>query len=196
MMRKLFKKFNRANSGFTFIELAVSMAIGSVLIAGLAGSIHQIVFFPPKVRANSVVMQQAQNLSYWISHDGQMVQTIHIGDDPNTGESEAFSFHWVGVKRTDVDQNEYIDTFWVRYLYNNNTLSRCEQLHTDKYNSGGNLISSTDNQNTTIIAEHVSSIEGSSNADGFTVSATFSYDDTQVQRTYDMTPRVNIFIQD
>ena len=194
MMRQMFKEFSRASSGFTLIELAVGIAIGSVLIGGLVTSIYQLVFFPPKVQANSVVMQQAQNLSYWISRDSQMIQTIDIGDDPGTVENEAFTFSWVGLKRTDIDQNEYIDTFLVRYLYDGDKLSRYEHIHVDKYDSNGDLISSNDSQKATVIAEHCSSIEGSLNNAGLTVSATFSYSDTQVQRTYDITPRANTLI--
>lgn len=190
-MRSVFKKFNEAESGFMLIGLIVIIAISGILIGGLATSIIQIITYPEKVRDNSVVVQQAQNLSYWISRDAQMVQYIDTGDDPSTGENEAFSFSWVNSKETDISGNDYISTFLVRYVFDTNRLLRYENLHVDTYDSDGQLISSTDSQKMTIIAEYVTEISGSISGAGFTVSATFSYDKAQVQRIYDITPRVN-----
>lgn len=192
MMRRMFKGFNRANSGFTIVELAFSMTISSLLIGGLVTSIHHLISLPPRIQANSVVMQQAQNLSYWLSRDAQMIQTFTAGDSPVTSENEALTFSWVCMKRTDGQDNDYIDTFLVRYLYESGRLSRCEKLHTDKYNSNGELIGSTDSQKMMVVAEHVSGILGSLVSTGLKVSATFSYSGTQVERTYDITPRANI----
>lgn len=189
-MKRIFKDFNKSSSGFTLLELAIAIAISSVLLGGLITAIYQLTHYPAKVQANAVVIQQAQNLSYWISRDGQMIQDVDLVDDPNTVENEAFTFSWVGEKETDINKNEYIYTFLVRYICDTGRLSRYEHLHTDIYDSDGYLISSTDNQKITVIAEYVSDIVGSMSNAGLAVSATFSYDNTQVQRTYDITPRV------
>jgi len=192
MMGWMFKEFNGISRGFALIELVVGIGITSLMLTGIVTSIHQLVFVPAKVGANSVVMQQAQNCSYWICNDVKMMQTFNTGDIPTTVENEVLTFSWVCEKRTDSYNNDYIDTFLVYYLYDGSRLSRYEHLHTDTYNSNGNLISSTDSQKTTAIAEHVSGIEGVFNNGGLTVSVNFSYGDTQLRRTYDITPRTNL----
>ena len=192
MMGWMFKEFNGISRGFALIELVVGIGITSLMLTGIVTSIHQLVFVPAKVGANSVVMQQAQNCSYWICNDAKMMQIFNTGDIPTTVENEVLTFSWVCEKRTDSYNNDYIDTFLVYYLYDGSRLSRYEHLHTDTYNSNGNLISSTDSQKTTAIAEHVSGIEGVFNNGGLTVSVNFSYGDTQLRRTYDITPRTNL----
>jgi hypothetical protein len=192
MIGWMFKEFNGISRGFALIELVIGIGISGVIITGIVTTVNQLIFIPAEVGANSVVMQQAQNCSYWISNDVKMMQTINTDDIPTTVENEVFTFSWVCEKRTDSDNNDYIDTFFVSYLYDGSRLSRHEHLHTDIYNSNGNLMSSTDNQKITAIAEHVSGIEGVFNNGGLTVSANFSYGDTKLQRTYDITPRTNL----
>jgi hypothetical protein len=190
-MRCIFKKFSEANSGLAIINLVLGIAISGVLMGGLVTSISYIISYPAEVRDNSVVIEQAQNLSYWISRDVQMIQYIETGNDPGTVENEAFTFSWVGAEETDVNGNDYIDTFLVRYVYDTDKLLRYEDLHVDTYDSNGQLIGTTDSQKMNVISEYVSNIEGSLNNAGFTVSATFSYDGAYVQRIYDITPRVS-----
>ena len=192
MIGWIFKEFNGMSRGFTLIELVLGLGISSLLITGIVTTINQLVFVPAEVGANSVVMQQAQNCSYWICNDAKMMQIFNTGDIPTTVENEVFTFCWVREKRTDSSNNDYIDTFLVYYLYDGSRLSRYEHLHTDIYSPNGNLMSSTDNQKTTAIAEHVSGIEGVFNNGGLTVSANFSYGDTKLQRQYDITPRTSL----
>ena len=188
-MSSILKNFNSAKDGFALINLALSLAIGGVLMGGLITSIYQLTTYPVEVRDESMVIQQAQNLGYWISRDGQMMQDIDIGDNPGTVENEAFVFSWVGAKKTDIYENEYIDTFSVKYVYDTDRLSRYENLHTDIYDSNGQLINSTNTQKITIIADYVLDIDGSISNAGLGVSATFSYAEILIQRTYDITPR-------
>ncbi len=192
MIKQIFKEFYKASGGFALLDLAVSMAVSSVLIGGMATSIHQLMSFPTDIESGSVAIQQSQNFSYWISRDGQMAQTVSIGDNPNTTENETLSFSWVGVKRTDANNNDYIDTFTVLYLYDSGKLSRYRHLHTDKYSSNGNLVGFTDSETTAAIAEYVSDIQGIVSNAELTVAATFSFNGAQVQRTYGITPRANI----
>ena len=192
MIRRMFKEFNGISRGFTLIELVIGIGISGMIITGIVTTINQLIFIPAEVGANSVVMQQAQNCSYWICNDAKMMQIFNTGDIPTTVENEVLTFSWVCEKRTDSYNNDYIDTFLVYYLYDGSRLSRYEHLHTDTYNSNGNLMSSTDNQKTTAIAEHVSGIEGAFNNGGLIVSANFSYGDTTLQRQYDITPRTSL----
>jgi prepilin-type N-terminal cleavage/methylation domain-containing protein len=188
-MKCLFKKYKKANSGFTLIELVLAITISSLLITGLATFIYQLISYPEKVKANSVIIQQAQNLSYWISRDGQMIQHADIGDNPNTVDIEVFTFSWVDAKKTDINNNDYIRTFLIKYVCDAGRLTRNQYLHIDTYDSDGQLISSSDSYKEMFIAEYVYDIDGSINTTRLTVSATFSYADTQIQRTYDITPK-------
>ena len=192
MKKWLSRESLKKNGGFTLIELIVSMAVGSMLMGGLLVSVHQLLFVSSKAQSDTVVVQQTQNLSYWISRDVQMTQTIGLGDVPATQETEVFTFTSVGVKTTDAQHNDYFDTRLVRYLCDNSTLSRYELIHTDVYNSNGALIDTTETTSSMAIAEHISNIEGSLSSTGLRVSVTVDHSGTQIQRAYDITPRANV----
>lgn len=192
MILQTVKGFHHESTGFTLIELAISLVISSLIAIGLISVIYQLILYPTTIQANSAIMQQAQNCSYWISRDAQMIQTFNIGDNPDTPEPEVFTFSWVNVKRTDSYGNDYIDTFVVSYIYDGMTLLRREAVHTDKYASSGDFISATDIQKTATTAKNVSDIAGSFNNNALTISVTFSDGDIQIRRTYDTTPRATI----
>jgi prepilin-type N-terminal cleavage/methylation domain-containing protein len=76
---------NKNQKGFTLVELMIAIAISSVITGGITMTIFQVIIGSARTNNHMIAVRQAQNAGYWVSHDGQMAQSINIGSDPLGG---------------------------------------------------------------------------------------------------------------
>lgn len=166
--------------GFTLIELMIGIAITGIIIGVIVTAIFQVFTVSARSNDRMTAVKQVQNAGYWISHDTQMAQSIILGDDGATvGETEILTLAWVGWQRLDQQDNQYVDSYKVRYTYDANKLWRHQKITTGKYDKYGQFIETiyspgpTENDwNTTVIAEYIEL----ANCE-FTAAGTFSLPD-------------------
>ena len=103
----------RGERGFTLIEVIVSVAIMSAIVAGV--SMTTITFLTHHQRSTSqnVVLTQVQNAGYWISRDVQVAETV------TPGESNGFPLTLVIPVDTNPDNN-----YSVSYSFDSDKLIR------------------------------------------------------------------------
>lgn len=66
----------RSHSGFTLIELAVSLAIGALLTPLIGGIIYAILFLPNRFQAQAQAQQDLQNTARWITEDANQAASF------------------------------------------------------------------------------------------------------------------------
>jgi len=180
----------RNEKGFTLIELLVVIAIVALIASGAATGVFQVVKGSERSNNHMVAVRQVQNAGYWISHDAQMAQDINTDDDTGTAETEVLTLTWVGWERRDAQDNQCIDSYEERYTYDSNELWRHQKITTDKYNSSGQFVGTTESQSSTYIAEHIAGILILPVVDNkLNVTITASIGEASEERTYEITPR-------
>ena len=176
--------------GFTLVEILVALAITGLIIGGVTGAIFQVLNVNDVATSHMTAFRQIQNAGYWISRDAKMAQVIDTYDDVGTAETEVLTLEWVGWARKDENQNQYIDTYLIRYTYDGNELWRQQEITSEKYDSGGQLVETTTSQNSIAVADYVTAVSTSlavGNKLGMTLVV--SVGDATQERTYEITPR-------
>ena len=84
----------KGEKGYSLIELLVAISVTAVLAAGAGMTTFQIFRSSKQNNDWNVAVRQAQSLGQWISQDALMVNTIDIGDDPETEDVEFISLFW------------------------------------------------------------------------------------------------------
>jgi len=135
---------NLNEKGFTLVELAVAIAVVSVVTLGAGVTVSQISGVSQSNVDLTTAVRQAQNVGYWVSQDLLMAQTANVSDDPGTADTE-----FITVLRKDWEAG---DTYDIRYVWIDSAdslkkLKRKQLIH-DK---DGALI---DNK-TTLIADNI-----------------------------------------
>lgn len=177
----------RNERGFTLIELTIVIAIIALIAGGATMSIIQVVKGNERSNNHMTAVRQVQNAGFWISRDTQMAQVITTDDDTGTAETEVLTLTWVGWERKDQHGNQYIDSYVVRYTHDSNELQRHQKLTTDKYDSGGDFIETTENQYSVLVAEYITAISISSPVSNKpTVTITASLGEAQEERAYEI----------
>lgn len=185
----LFKTMIDKNQrGFTLIELLVVLAITGLIIGGTTTAIFQVFNTNARISSHMIAITQVQNAGYRISHDALMAQRIIISDNTLTPETEVLTLAWVGWEYESAD-NTGINTYEVRYTYDSDQLWRRQKITTDKYDSNGHLVETTESQNSVLVAEHITAISFSSMVNKLTGSITASVGEIEEARTYEITPR-------
>jgi large repetitive protein len=77
-------KINKNQTGFSLIEVLVSLAITSILGAIITGSIFQLFSVNLTSNAHMTAIKEVENAVYWISNDSRMAQGV------NTNNSSGF----------------------------------------------------------------------------------------------------------
>jgi len=122
----------RREKGFTLIEVAVGLAITSVIVLAMSMTITTLVTNSQGTTERSVVLRQVQNAGYFISCDVQMAENVTL--DGTSG------FPLILDIPVDTDQN---NDYSVNYLFDGNTLKR------QVYDSSHTLIKET------VVAEYI-----------------------------------------
>ena len=189
---------NKDQRGLALIDLIVAIAITSAITGGIAMAIFQVFNINTQSSNHMLAVRQVQTAGYWISHDTQMAQITDPDpvDDGTTLGTEVLTLTWVGWPRLDLEDNQLIDSYEVHYTYDDNSLRlwRYQKITTKKYDSDGDLVettvSPTEGWQTSLIAEHITSISIPPMVDGkldATIEATVG--EAEEQRTYEITPR-------
>ena len=99
----------RGERGFTIVELAMMIAVVTIVTGAASMGIFQVVEVTERSSDQMTTMRQVQNAGYWISHDTQMAQTITVGDDPGTpGQEEFLTLNWANWESGEVHKIIYI----------------------------------------------------------------------------------------
>ena len=144
--------------GFTLLEIAITLGITGLISGGVATAIPQVLDVNAQTSNQVLAIGQLQNAGYWVSHDVQMAQIIDTDDDLDSPETEVLTLSWVGWQRSDQQDNQYIDTYVIKYTYDNNQLSRHLRTKTDKFDDQGDYIETSESQSTILIAQQVAAL--------------------------------------
>jgi prepilin-type N-terminal cleavage/methylation domain-containing protein len=90
-----FRKLSSQN-GFTLVELLVAIAIGSIIMAGIAITVYQMFVVQASTTNRMYAVRQVQNVGYWVSRDAQSAQIISFDDEETAGVNEFLVFSRIG----------------------------------------------------------------------------------------------------
>lgn len=169
---------NKNQRGFTLIEMLVALAITGLISTGVTMSIFQVLNTNHQVSSRMIAITQVENAGYWITRDAKMAQSIVA--------AENLTLAWGGW-----EYESAIDTYKVCYTHADSELWRHQEVTTDIYNSDGDLVETTESQNSMLVAEHITAITPSMDVNKLTVSVTASVGEIEEERTYEITPRPN-----
>jgi prepilin-type N-terminal cleavage/methylation domain-containing protein len=94
--------------GYSLVELLIAVSISALLAVGAGMTTFQI-FRGSKQNSDwNIAVRQAQSLGQWVSQDALMVNTIEIGDDPETGDVEFISLFWKDWENGDIYDTRYL----------------------------------------------------------------------------------------
>ncbi len=165
--------------GFTFVELAVVIAISALLALGAGTTTIQMLQHSRSSTNWSNAVRQAQNIGYWVSNDAQMAKTIEIGDDPGTaGEVEFIIVHW--------KDGETGDTHKIRYIWLDSvdSLKKMKRNEVTKDNDGVEI-----GNKTTLVADNINTATFSEITGGWQLNVETRSGDKSVTREYDISQR-------
>jgi prepilin-type N-terminal cleavage/methylation domain-containing protein len=100
-----FPKLNlmrKGQKGFTLIELAIAMVIGSIIAGAVTMTIFQIVESSGRTSNHMTALRQVQSSGYWVSRDAQMIQQEPVIVNDVDGELQSITLDW-----TDWDGNVF-----------------------------------------------------------------------------------------
>jgi len=109
----MLKRLERAQKGFTLVELMIAVAITGIIGAAATMSLHQVITGTTLSNDRNTAINQVRNACHWISRDTQMAQTVN----DNPGDPKFLELTWVewdGPSRT-VDYILQDDQLWRHY---------------------------------------------------------------------------------
>jgi prepilin-type N-terminal cleavage/methylation domain-containing protein len=101
---------HKSEKGFTLIEVIVALAITGIIVPVMAMSTTTLLTNNQRAIARNIVLQQVQNVGYWISRDIQTAKnvtltepggfplTLVIPDDANEGNDYSVEYLFDGSK--------------------------------------------------------------------------------------------------
>ena len=169
----------KGESGFSFIEVLVVIAISAMIVTGAGMTTVQIIKGSQHSSDWTTVIRQAQNVGYWVSYDALMAQTITIGDDPETGDNEFIIVYWKDWETGDTHDIRYV---WLDSAYSLKKLSR-KQVTKDK--DGVEI-----GNKTTFVADNIYTASLSEQSGGWRLSVEARSGDKSVSREYEISRRL------
>lgn len=188
-MKRIIKIYHGNQRGFTLIETVVTLAISSIIIAGLITSINQLMFQGSEVRADMESTQFVQNTGSWLRQDILMSQSIIPGDNPASDENETMTLYWTSASHKDAQDNDLIDYYEVSYYLDGGKIRRKEQVTTNVYNPNGSLIETIENQGISLISDNITEFTLNSENNTQVLSIVALVGDAQTEKTYEIFPR-------
>jgi len=161
----------RSEKGFTLIEVVIAVAITGIIMPMMTMTTTALLTNHQQANDSNVVLQQVQNVGYWISRDVQMAKDV-IFTDPG-------GFPLTLDIPVDTDEN---NDYSVKYLFDGNNLKR------QVYDSLDNLISETSIAQYIDVQDTTFSTPGS-NIYNLTVKA--SKGEAVVERSYEIVQRLS-----
>jgi len=139
-----------------------------------------------------IVVQQLENMAYWVSCDTLMAQEIATDDNTGTPETEVLTLRRVAWEREDQNNHQHIDSFVVCYTYDDLEIRRHETIVTNEYDSHGSFIQASESQSSILVATHITNVSlAPMFDDNLMVTLTSSFGNTSETRTYQIVPRVD-----
>ena len=68
----------KSEKGFTLVEVIIALAITGIIVPAMAMSTATLLTNNQKAVAHNIVLQQVQNVGYWISRDVQTSKTLTV----------------------------------------------------------------------------------------------------------------------
>ena len=98
----------KGENGYSFIEVLIAVSISALLAIG-AGMTTAQIFRSSRLNSDlNIMLRQAQSVGQWVSQDALTVNTIGIGDDPETGDVEFIFLFW-----KDWESGDTYDTYYL-----------------------------------------------------------------------------------
>jgi len=120
LRKKGVRLIHNNQKGFTMIEVIIAIAVTAIITGGITMTIFQVFDGNTRTSNHMIAVRQVQNAGYWVSHDGQMAQSV----EP-TADSDGFplTLTWADWDSGDVYQVVYsvVDNELQREHYTNLT---------------------------------------------------------------------------
>jgi prepilin-type N-terminal cleavage/methylation domain-containing protein len=78
-MKSKMKKLHKDQSGLTFVELLIVIAIAGFIAAAITGVLFQVLTINTRTSNRMTAVRQAQQAGFWVSPDVQMAQNVTPG---------------------------------------------------------------------------------------------------------------------
>jgi len=103
LRKKGVRLIHNNQQGFTLIELIIAIAITGIITGGITMTIFQVFDGNTRSSNHMIAVRQVQDAGYWVSHDGQMAQSVVV-----TGVSGfPLTLTWTDWDNGDVIRVEY-----------------------------------------------------------------------------------------
>jgi prepilin-type N-terminal cleavage/methylation domain-containing protein len=169
----------KGEKGYSLVELLVAISVSAVLAAGAGMTTFQIFRGSKQNNDWNVAIRQAQSLGQWVSQDALMVNTIDIGDDPETEDVEFISLFWKDWENGDTYNTRYL---WLDSADSLKQLTR-EQV---TYNIDGVEINNT----TSLVADNIYSATLTPQTNSWRLTVETRSGTRSVTREYEISQRL------
>jgi prepilin-type N-terminal cleavage/methylation domain-containing protein len=76
-MKSKMKKLHKDQSGLTFVELLIVIAIAGFIAAAITGVLFQVLTINTRTSNHMTAVRQAQQAGFWVSPDVMMAKTVN-----------------------------------------------------------------------------------------------------------------------
>jgi len=186
-MSKLIKK----QGGFTLIELIIALALTGIIGTAATMSVHQVILGTALGNNYNTAINQVRDAGYWISRDALMAQSVAA---ENLTAPKVLVLDWVGLEwKEESSGNTCLNIYHVEYYHDDNELERCQKITTHKYSIEGQLVETVENENTTLVADHIASIsiaDPALSSGKLIITVKARCHEAEEERTYEIKPRL------
>jgi len=188
--------------GFTLLETMVVVAIGIMIVGAAGPAVFQVMTGSERSHNRVTAVLQVQRAGYWISNDALKSQVTDVGGGNGFRLTLKWSQVWPQKGKNDVIT--YVSTeYEVKYTLeldplnlDYGELTRHEKLETNIYDDAGQLVSSTNSNANTVVAQYLTAAEASFIGSILAVNVTARFPLTgdryvaEETRVYEIRPRL------
>ena len=169
----------KGEKGYSLIEVLIAVSVSALLALGAGMTTTQIFRSSRLNNEWNVALRQAQSAGQWVSQDALTVNTIDIGDDPETGDVEFISLFWKDWENG--------DTYDTRYLWfdSANSLKELKRRQVARDNNGA-VISDT----TVLVATNIYAATLTQQTNSWRLNVETRSGDRSVTREYEISKRL------